>query len=54
MLKGFKRYCRPLEILTEEQVEEIERWVLDVLEMAGLKFEVESQEALRILKDHQY
>jgi trimethylamine--corrinoid protein Co-methyltransferase len=44
--KGFVRNFKPLEILTEEQVEEIHRGALDVLQVTGVQ--VESERALRI------
>jgi trimethylamine--corrinoid protein Co-methyltransferase len=49
MLKGFKRNFKPLEVLTEEQVSDIWRGVFEVLEKTGLKFDVETPEALDIL-----
>jgi len=51
MLKGFTRNFKPLKILTEEELDAIERGVLNVLERVGLKFEVESIKALKIFKD---
>jgi trimethylamine--corrinoid protein Co-methyltransferase len=44
--KGFVRNFKPLNILTEEQVEEIHRGALDVLEVTGVT--VESEKALKI------
>ena len=41
VLKGFTRRFRPLEILTEEQVEEIHRATLDVLRNTGVRHESE-------------
>ena len=38
-MKGFVRNFRPLEILTEEQLEAIHRGTLDVLEETGVRFE---------------
>jgi len=38
-MKGFTRNFKPLEILTEEQVEAIHRGTLNVLEKSGVKFE---------------
>lgn len=35
MLKGFTRKFKPLEIVTEEQVEEIHKAMLDVLRETG-------------------
>jgi trimethylamine--corrinoid protein Co-methyltransferase len=46
MLKGFTRNFRPLEVLTEEQVDAIWRGILEVLEHTGLEFETEK--ALKI------
>jgi trimethylamine--corrinoid protein Co-methyltransferase len=50
MLRGFTRNFKPLEILTEEQVESIHRGTLDVLEMTGVK--VEHEGALKLFADH--
>jgi len=47
-LKGFTRNIRPLEMLTEEQVEAVHRSTLDVLETTGIRFE--SEKALNIFK----
>jgi trimethylamine--corrinoid protein Co-methyltransferase len=44
--KGLVRNFKPLEILTEEQVEQIHRGALDVLEVTGVN--VESEKALKI------
>ncbi|MEA1964071.1 MAG: trimethylamine methyltransferase family protein [Candidatus Aerophobetes bacterium] len=38
MLKGFTRKFKPLEILTEEQLEEIHRGTLEILENTGIVF----------------
>jgi trimethylamine--corrinoid protein Co-methyltransferase len=46
MLKGFMRKFRPLEILTDEEVEAIHRGILYVLETTGVK--VEHDEALKL------
>ena len=46
MLKGFTRKFKPLEILTEAEVEAIHKAVLDVLRQTGIRFESE-----RALKD---
>jgi len=46
MLKGFTRKFKPLEILTQEQVEEIHRATLDVLWQTGVRFE--SERALKL------
>ena len=48
MQKGFTRNFKPLELLTEEQVEAIWRGVFDVLEHTGLT--VRHEEALKILE----
>ncbi len=45
-MKGFTRNFKPLEILTEEQVEAIHRGVLDVLENTGVR--VEHDRALKL------
>lgn len=50
LLKGFMRNIKPLEILTEEQVEAIHRSTLDVLENTGIKFE--SEKALKIFNNN--
>jgi len=39
MLNGFTRKFKPLEILTEEQMEAIHRGTLDVLWETGVRFE---------------
>jgi trimethylamine--corrinoid protein Co-methyltransferase len=44
--KGLVRNFKPLEILTEEQVEQIHRGALDVLEVTGVR--VDSERALKI------
>ena len=44
--KGLVRNFKPLEILTEEQVEQIHRGALDILETTGVL--VESEQALNI------
>jgi trimethylamine--corrinoid protein Co-methyltransferase len=44
--RGLVRNFKPLEILTEEQVEEVHRGALDVLEVTGVQ--VESEKALKI------
>ena len=48
MLKGFTRRFKPLELLTQEQVEDIHRATLDVLRETGAKFD--STWALDFLK----
>jgi len=48
--KGFVRKFKPLEILTDEQIEEIHRGTLDVLERTGIRFE--SEKALKFLADN--
>ena len=48
MLKGFTRYFRPLEVLSEGQVEAIQRGILAVLEDTGVRFE--HQPALEIFR----
>lgn len=50
MLKGFRRNFRPLEILTEEQVEAIHRGILAVLEQTGARFE--SEKALKLFAEN--
>jgi len=50
MLKGFTRKFKPLEILTEEQVEAIHRGTLNVLETTGVR--VEHDRALALFADH--
>ena len=47
-LKGFRRNFKPLEILTEEQVEDVKRGVLAVLQNTGMRFE--SEMALKLFK----
>jgi trimethylamine--corrinoid protein Co-methyltransferase len=46
--KGYTRNFKPLEILTEEQVEAIHRGSLDVLEQTGVRFE--SERALKLFE----
>jgi len=48
MLKGFTRKFRPLEILSEEQIEEIHRGTLEVLWVTGVRIEHEG--ALRLFE----
>ena len=50
MLKGFIRNFKPLEILTEEQLQAIHRGTLDVLETTGVR--VEHDRALELFADH--
>jgi len=50
MLKGFTRNFKPLEILTDEQIESIHRGTLDVLEITGVRIEHEG--ALKVFADH--
>ena len=50
MLKGFTRSFKPLEILTEEQVQAIHRGTLDVLETTGVR--VEHDRALQLFADN--
>jgi trimethylamine--corrinoid protein Co-methyltransferase len=51
MVKGFTRNFKPLEILNEEKLDQIERGVFHVLEKVGLKFEVETKKTLQIFGD---
>jgi len=48
MLKGFTRNFKPLEILTEEQVEAIHAGTLDVLRRTGIRFE--SEKAIKLFE----
>jgi trimethylamine--corrinoid protein Co-methyltransferase len=48
--RGFWRNIKPLEILTDEQVESIHRGALDVLEVTGIRFE--SDRALDLFNKH--
>lgn len=50
MLKGFTRKIKPIELLTEDQVEAIHRGAMDVLETTGVK--VEHDRALKLLAQH--
>ena len=50
MLKGFTRKFKPLEILTDEQVETIHNGTLEVLEATGLR--VEHDRALKLFADY--
>jgi trimethylamine--corrinoid protein Co-methyltransferase len=50
-LKGFRRNFRPLEILSKEQIDDIRRGVLAVLQNTGMRFE--SKMALEIFKKNQ-
>jgi len=45
-MKGFKRRFKPLELLTEEQIEEIHRGTLDVLWVTGIR--IEHERALKL------
>ncbi len=49
-MKGFTRNFKPLEILTEEQVEAIHRGTLNVLEKTGMRFE--HQRALKLFEQN--
>ena len=46
-MKGFRRNFKPLEILTEEQIESIHQGTLEVLERTGLR--IEHERALKLL-----
>ena len=48
--KGIIRNIRPLEILTEEQIELIHKDTLDVLQKTGARFE--SERALKLFKEN--
>jgi trimethylamine--corrinoid protein Co-methyltransferase len=48
MIKGFTRYFKPPEILTEEQVEIIQRGALDILSETGIR--IEHENALKLLE----
>ncbi len=50
MLEGIRRKFKPLEILTEEEVNSIHAGTLQVLENTGVKFE--SKKALRLLEQN--
>ena len=50
MLKGFTRNFKPLEILTEEQMQAIHRGTLDVLETTGVR--IEHDKALELFADN--
>jgi len=50
MLKGFMRKTKPLEFLTEDQVEAIHRGAMEVLETTGVK--VDHDRALKLLAQH--
>ena len=39
--KGFRRNFKPLQTLTEQQVEDVKRGVLSELENTGMRFESE-------------
>ena len=47
-MKGFSRNFKPLEILTEEQVEAIQHGALDVLKTTGVR--VEHDRALKLFE----
>ncbi len=47
-LKGFRRRFKPLEILSKEQVEDVKRGVLAVLQNTGMRFE--SEMALKLFQ----
>ncbi len=49
-MKGFSRNFKPLEILTEEQVEAIHRGMLNVLEKTGIR--VEHKRALKLFEQN--
>ena len=50
MVKGFIRNFKPLEILTEEQIEAIHQGTIEVLERTGLK--IEHKRALKLLEEN--
>jgi trimethylamine--corrinoid protein Co-methyltransferase len=50
MLEGFRRRCKPLELLTPEEVEAIHRGALYVLAKTGMR--VEHEAGLRLCADH--
>ena len=50
VMKGFTRRFAPLKILSDEQIEEIHRATLGVLERTGLRFE--SERALKLFEKH--
>ena len=50
MMKGFTRKFKPLEVLTEEELEAIHRGALDILETTGVR--VEHDRALKLFADH--
>jgi len=50
VMKGFTRKFKPLEILTEEQLEAIHRGTLEVLEKTGVR--VEHERALKMFKEN--
>jgi len=50
-MKGFTRNFKPLEVLTEGQVDAIWRGVFEVLERTGIKYQIESPKVLKILDD---
>jgi len=50
VLKGFTRRIKPLEILTDEQIEAIHRGTLDVLQEAGVTFDHEG--ALKLFEEN--
>jgi trimethylamine--corrinoid protein Co-methyltransferase len=50
MIKGFTRKFKPLEVLTEEELEAIHRGALDVLETTGVR--VEHDRALKLFAHH--
>lgn len=50
MLNGFTRRLKPMDILTEDQVQAIHQGALDVLWQTGVR--LESKKALKLLSDH--
>ncbi len=50
VMKGFTRRFAPLKVLSDEQIEEIHRATLGVLERTGLRFE--SERALKLFEKH--
>jgi trimethylamine--corrinoid protein Co-methyltransferase len=50
VLRGFKRNYRPLEVLSEEQIDDIEKGAFEVLEQTGLKFVGKQEKSLKIFK----
>ena len=49
VLKGFTRNFKPLEVLSEGKIDDIEKGALEILEKTGLKFEGEQEKDIEAI-----